>query len=124
VGFAQLLAAIATGQSLDPEVAAAARALLEGVGSEQAWGVTAGAPAGRTLGVKNGWTEWDGSWLIHSTGYARAADGTPAYVIVVLTQGLHDLDVGVTLIESIAQALHGALPAKTLAVPLAEAVWR
>ena len=36
----------------------------------------AGAPAGRTLGVKNGWAEWDGSWLIHSTGYARAAEGT------------------------------------------------
>ena len=58
------------------------------------------------------------------TGYARAADGTPAYVLVVLTQGLHDLEVGVTLIESIAQALHDALAAETRAVPLAEAVRR
>ena len=47
--------------------------------------------------------------------YARSADGTPQYVIVVLTQGLHDLAVGIALIESIAQSLHSALAAETLA---------
>ena len=109
--FAQLLAAIATGETLDAMVAADAGALLEAVAPAQAWGVSAGAPAGVTMAVKNGWVEWDDSWLIHSTGYARMADGDPLYVIVILTQGLHSLDDGVELIESIATPIHQAFGA-------------
>ena len=109
--FAQLLAAIATGETLDAMVAADAGALLEGVAPAQAWGVSAGAPAGVTMAVKNGWVEWDDSWLIHSTGYARMADGGPLYVIVILTHGLHSLDDGVELIESIATPIHQAFGA-------------
>ncbi len=92
-------------------VAADAGALLEGVAPAQAWGVSAGAPAGVAMAVKNGWVEWDGSWLIHSTGYARMFDTGPLYVIVVLTQGLHSLKDGVELIESIATPIHRAFGA-------------
>jgi hypothetical protein len=58
--------------------------LMEHVDSDQAWGVSAGAVAGSTVALKNGWLPLDsGGWQVNSVGYIDG-DGRD-YVIAVLT---------------------------------------
>lgn len=60
--------------------------LMSNVDPAQAWGVSAGAPPGVTVALKNGWLPLDsGGWQINSIGYIDG-DGRD-YVIAVLTSG-------------------------------------
>lgn len=58
--------------------------LMTKVDPSQAWGVSAGIPAGVTVGIKNGWLPLDqGGWQVNSLGIIQG-DGRD-YVIAVLT---------------------------------------
>jgi hypothetical protein len=74
----------------------------------QRWGVPAGAPAGLTVHVKNGWLPLaTHGWRIHSigcfTGHHRG------YSIVVLTQDNPTMAYGITTIQSVAEVIHRQL---------------
>ena len=67
----------------------------------QRWGVPAGAPAGFTVHVKNGWVQSPpNGWLINSIGgFTHSGQD---YAFVVLTQNNATMNYGVTTIENIA----------------------
>jgi beta-lactamase class A len=90
--------------------------LMANVVSWQRWGVPAGAPAGVTVHVKNGWLPEDThGWRIHSIGAFTSRQGW--YTIVVLTQDNPTMSYGVTTIENIARVIHRDLnPGAAVAV--------
>ncbi|WP_245687369.1 serine hydrolase [Streptacidiphilus griseoplanus] len=71
----------------------------------QRWGTPAGAPAGVTVRVKNGWLSRSTlGWRVHSLGdFAR---GGSTYRLVVLTHGNATMDYGIGTIERVARAVH------------------
>ena len=71
----------------------------------QRWGVPAGAPAGLTVHVKNGWLPLaTHGWRIHSIGcFTGHGD---SYSIVVLTQDNPTMAHGIATIEAIARAVN------------------
>jgi Beta-lactamase enzyme family len=79
----------------------------------QRWGVPAGAPAGLTVHVKNGWLPLAAhGWRIHSigcfTGHHRG------YLIVALTEDNPTMAYGITTIQRVAEVIHRQLnPAAT-----------
>jgi beta-lactamase class A len=79
--------------------------LMAQVIPSQRWGVTAGAPRGLTVHVKNGWLPLaTGGWRIHSIGdFTGRGDG---YSIVVLTQDNPSMSYGIDTIEAIAEAVN------------------
>jgi beta-lactamase class A len=79
--------------------------LMARVIPSQRWGVTAGAPRGLTVHVKNGWLPLaTGGWRIHSIGdFTGRGDG---YSIVVLTQDNPSMSYGIDTIEAIAEAVN------------------
>jgi hypothetical protein len=98
---------------LDAPSRAFALNLMAQVIPSQRWGVPAGAPAGLTVHVKNGWLPLaTHGWRIHSigcfTGHQRG------YSIVVLTEDNPTMAYGITTIERAAQVIHRQLnPAAT-----------
>jgi beta-lactamase class A len=85
-----------------------ALALMKAVVPSQRWGVPAGAPAGVTVHVKNGWLRRaTHGWRVHSIG--GFDDGDLGYRIVVLTHDNPSMAHGVETIESVAQAVHRGL---------------
>jgi beta-lactamase class A len=94
-----------------------ARSLMAQVIPSQRWGVPAGAPAGLTVHVKNGWLPRPThGWRIHSIGFFTGSGA--GYSIVVLTQDNPTMDYGVSTIQRIARAIHRDLnPAATAVIP-------
>jgi len=82
----------------------------------QRWGVPAGAPAGVTAHVKNGWLPDSSGWHINSIG-AFTGHGRD-YMMAVLSDGEPTMGYGVATIEAVARAVHRDLAP---AVPPADA---
>jgi beta-lactamase class A len=79
--------------------------LMAQVIPSQRWGVTAGAPRGLAVHVKNGWLPLaTGGWRIHSIGDFTGRGG--GYSIVVLTQDNPSMSYGIDTIEAIAEAVN------------------
>jgi len=91
--------------------------LMAHVISSQRWGVPAGAPAGVTVHVKNGWLPYPGSyWEINSIGAFTSTHRV--YSIVMLTYGNPSMAYGITTIEGAARVIHALLnPGKAASVP-------
>ncbi|MBB6120676.1 serine hydrolase [Nocardiopsis algeriensis] len=86
------------------------RGLMESVAPEQAWGVSAAASEGDTVGLKNGWTprESDGGlWAINSVGYVAGPDRE--YLVAVLSDGHAGYGPGIDLAEELIGAVTGAM---------------
>lgn len=76
----------------------------------EAWGVTAGTPAGVTWHVKNGWLlAGDDGWHINSIG-AFTGDGKD-YMIAVLTDDNPSEQYGIDTIENVARPVQKAINA-------------
>ncbi|WP_405685130.1 class A beta-lactamase-related serine hydrolase [Streptomyces sp. NBC_01387] len=85
--------------------------LMHKVISSQRWGTPAGAPAGATVQVKNGWLQRSThGWRVHSIG-AFTGKGHD-YTITVLTQDNRTMTDGVNTIQAVARAIHKDLNAK------------
>jgi Beta-lactamase enzyme family len=98
--------------------------LMAHVIASQRFGVPAGAPAGFTVHVKNGWLPVPSAaspWYVNSIGCFTRGDGVKDYSIVVLTHqsAAHPaMAYGVTTIEDVAVVVHRDLNAGTpAAVP-------
>ncbi|WP_419994052.1 serine hydrolase [Streptomyces boninensis] len=84
------------------------RDLLAHIRTGQRWGVTAGAPEGARVRLKNGWLPRpSGGWRVHSVGTVGGGDRD--YRIAVLTTGSATMDTGVRTVEHVARAVHTAL---------------
>jgi len=84
--------------------------LMARVIPSQRWGVPAGAPAGVTVYVKNGWLPLpSGGWHIHSIG-AFLGHGRD-YMIAVLSDNNPTMAYGVATIEAVARVVHRDLNA-------------
>ncbi|NGN64693.1 serine hydrolase [Streptomyces sp. A7024] len=84
------------------------RDLLAHIRTGQRWGVTAGAPAGARVRLKNGWLPRpSGGWRVHSVGTVGGGDRD--YRIAVLTTGSASMDTGVRTVERVARAVHAEL---------------
>jgi hypothetical protein len=74
------------------------RQLMANVEADQRWGVTADAPAGATVEVKNGWFPGeDDGWRINSIGHVRAPGSN--YEIVFLSTRNVSMAYGVATAE-------------------------
>jgi hypothetical protein len=86
-----------------------ARSLMRSVIPSQHWGVSAGAPAGATIELKNGWLPHDGAYRVNSIGHV--SDATHDYVIAVLTStpgtGTSSFTYGIATIEGVTRLLWG-----------------
>lgn len=82
--------------------------LMAGVIPGQRWGVTAGAAAGATVHLKNGWLPDPDRWVINSIGDFTRADGDD-YSIAILSMNNPDMDYGVTTVEAVATVINQAL---------------
>ncbi|MBW5423302.1 hypothetical protein GKQ77_17310 [Streptomyces sp. BG9H] len=79
--------------------------LMGKVVSSQRWGTPAGAPAGVSIHVKNGWLQRSThGWRVHSIGAFKG--GGHDYTISVLTHGNSTMNYGVTTIQGVAKAIH------------------
>ena len=107
-------------QVLDTASRGYALSLMAQVIASQRWGVPAGAPAGLTVHVKNGWLpRATHGWRIHSIGCFTGRGG--GYSIVVLTQDNPTMAYGIRTIEAVARVIHRDLNAGTTSViPLSE----
>ncbi len=82
--------------------------LMRAVTSSQRWGATAGAPAGATIAVKNGWLpRRTAGWRINSIADIRTA--TRHYAVVVLSDRNPSMTTGIRRIEAIARVANRAL---------------
>jgi beta-lactamase class A len=83
--------------------------LMENVESDQAWGVSAGVPAGVTVALKNGWLplEGDSDWQVNSIGWVDG-DGRD-YLIAVLTKNNITEGSGIATIEGLSTLVWNAL---------------
>ncbi|WP_407288916.1 serine hydrolase [Streptomyces sp. BP-8] len=82
--------------------------LMSRVISSQRWGVSAGAPSGATVHLKNGWLQRTSSgWRVHSVG-AFTGEGHD-YGLAVLTADHGSMPTSVKAIESIARKVHADL---------------
>ena len=74
--------------------------------------VSAGAPAGATVELKNGWLPYNGAYRVNSIGHI--SDATHDYVVAVLTTtpgtGTSSFTYGIATIEGVTRALWGANP--------------
>ncbi len=94
-----------------------ARGLMARVIASQRWGVPAGAPAGITVHVKNGWLPRPThGWRIHSIGSFNGRGRY--YLIAVLTQDNPTMAYGVRTIENVAEVIHRDLNAGAAAAIL------
>lgn len=85
--------------------------LLGNVESDQRWGISAGAPAGTTVLLKDGWLDdaetnsqyaSTGDWLINSIGYLQ--QGGTTYAISILTDGNPSETNGIQTVQALAGA--------------------
>lgn len=94
-----------------------ARSLMRAVIPSQRWGVSAGAPAGATVELKNGWLPYGGNYNVNSIGHV--SDATHDYVIAVLTKTpgttTSSYTYGIATIEGVTRLLWGQRPSGTAA---------
>ena len=88
----------------------------------QRWGTPAGAPAGVTVHVKNGWLPDDTGWHINSIG-AFTGKGKD-YMIAVLTDDNPSEQYGIDTIERVARLVHQDLNAVSAAATAAAVTWQ
>lgn len=100
--------------------------LMRRVDPEQAWGISAGAPEGAEIAIKNGWLDdpvvmendlpddqllpedWpEVTWTNNSIGHVRAPGAS--YSMVILTQENRSDELGRAAINQLATALAGAV---------------
>jgi beta-lactamase class A len=81
--------------------------LMRQVDPAQGWGISAGAPAGSTVAIKNGWLGEASGWHINSIGYITGDDCE--VTLAILSDGSASMDHGVDAVEKVARAVHGAL---------------
>lgn len=77
--------------------------LMTHVEPAEAWGVTAGVPAGAAVALKNGWDPVTGTWEVNSEGWVRG-DGR-SYVIAVLCWGAVTEGEGIDAIEGLSRLI-------------------
>ena len=84
-------------------------ALMEAIEADQDWGVSAGAPAGATVALKDGWLPLPAptNWQVDSIGWISGSGS--GYVLAVLTRGSPNEQYGIDTIETIARAVAQAL---------------
>jgi hypothetical protein len=76
------------------------------------WGVCAGAPAGVTVALKNGWVPIvDDDWQINSIGYVNGQGRD--YVVAILTNGNLTEGYRITTIEGMSRLIWSRLAPKT-----------
>jgi beta-lactamase class A len=92
--------------------------LMARVISGQRWGTPAGAPAGITVHVKNGWLPDYAGWHINSIGAFTGKNKD--YLIAVLTDDDPSEQYGINTIERVARQVHGDL--KTVSLAATEAL--
>jgi hypothetical protein len=73
----------------------------------QRWGVPAGAPAGVTVHVKNGWLPDPVRWVINSIGVFTSRHRV--YRIAVLTRNNPNMDYGVDTVQGVAEVINADL---------------
>lgn len=122
---ARLLAMLADCAMLERERCDYALALLRSVTPSQAWGISAGAPAGAVIALKNGWFPEHEGWGINTIGYVEAGR---RYTIAVFSRQNVTKAGGIELVERIVDELHAAmatppLPAATPAPSRAPRPW-
>jgi hypothetical protein len=83
--------------------------LMAEVTPGQRWGTPAGAPAGVTVHVKNGWLPDGTGWHINSIGAFTGAGAN--YAIVVLTDDNPSEQYGIDTVEDVARLVHQELSA-------------
>lgn len=95
-----------------------ARYLMSHVVASQRWGVPAGAPAGVTVHIKNGWLPYPVSndWEINSIGFFTARHPRRVYIIAMLTHNNPTMGYGIETIEDAAHAIHRVLNPRQPAV--------
>jgi len=126
---ALLFAEVGDGRVLSEESRARALTLLEGIGEEQTWGVSAGFSShggtGDRLAFKNGWWFYPESldWVVHSAAVVTDADGAARYAIAIMSDGQPTYPYGIETIEGIAREIHQAFLPLGIR-PLAIAFWR
>ncbi len=95
---------------LTPADRAFIEGLMEHVDPSEAWGVSAGVPAGVTVALKNGWLPLDADdtdWQINSIGWV---DGLGRdYLVAVLTTGNPTEQYGIDTIEGLSTLIWQAL---------------
>jgi beta-lactamase class A len=84
-----------------------ALSLMESVVPDEAWGVSAGAAAGTTVALKNGWLPVGSTWQINSVGWVSGAGRD--YLIAVLTSGDPSEEYGIESVSEVAEAAWAAL---------------
>ena len=105
------------GGALGPAGVAYARSLMSSIDPAQAWGVSAGAPAGASVFLKNGWlfndgTSWGpgGLWRVNSIGMVQLANGRQ-YTIAVYGNEWSTMGAGVAAIEWLSRHVASVLAA-------------
>lgn len=92
----------------NPVLTAASRAyelgLMARVIPSQRWGTPAGAPAGVTVHVKNGWLPDGSGWHVNSIGAFTGRDRN--YLIAVLTDENPAEQYGIDTVEAVARVVH------------------
>ena len=83
---------------------------MEHITPSEAWGISAGVPAGAKLALKNGWLPLnisDTDWQVNSIGWV---DGTGRnYLIAVLSTGNPSEQYGIDSIEHLSAAVWQAM---------------
>ncbi len=87
------------------------RALMKNVQLDQRWGVSAGAQAGVTVALKNGWLPLNlanySNWQVDSIGWIHGNGRN--YVLAVLSNGNSTEADGITTIDHIASVIYAEL---------------
>ncbi len=108
-----LLAKLAEGEILNPEMRSTALGLLSQVDPSQQWGVASVAPEvvpdGTLIGIKDGWYPAPCGWWVNSAGVILPANDKPAYTVAVLTNEQSTMEYGIETIETVATYVHDAL---------------
>lgn len=110
--LALLMALVAGDEILDGPSRARALGLMSRVVDSQRWGITAGAPSGSQVALKNGWFIFelsDITWWVNSSGVVFPARDRPIYSLAILTDQQDTMREGIETIERIAVLIHAAL---------------
>ena len=110
--LARLMALVAGDKILDGPSRARALDLMGRVVDSQRWGITAGAPSGSQVALKNGWFIFellDITWWVNSAGVVFPARDRPVYSLAILTDQQNYMREGIETIERIAVLIHAAL---------------
>jgi beta-lactamase class A len=103
--LATIVGKLLNGEILDAPSRTLALRMLDGVVTEQRWGVTAGLEASDQVGLKNGWYPGDEGWRVNSVGIIRPSSGAP-YTIAIVTDARPTWREGIDAIESIAEQVN------------------